>query len=134
VLGEIQAQVTGAEIWLEKVRNDLYTAGVVTQRTRAEDTRSDRMESITVRVIPATQQPSQATSTLSMVQPSLEWLTNTIADLGVSRESRPVAGAAGPPEQMDALALLARTQALTSQPLQQVAEGLTRWMDAEMKH
>jgi hypothetical protein len=35
---------------------------------------------------------------------------------------------------VDALALLARTQALTSQSLQQVAEGLTRWTDAEMKH
>jgi uncharacterized protein YceK len=31
-------------------------------------------------------------------------------------------------------AVLARTQALTGQSLQQVAEGLTRWTDAEMKH
>jgi hypothetical protein len=30
--------------------------------------------------------------------------------------------------------LLARTQALNSQSLQQVAEGLTRWMNAEIKH
>ncbi len=35
---------------------------------------------------------------------------------------------------MDALALLARTQALTRQSLQQVAEGLTCWTDTEMKH
>jgi hypothetical protein len=31
VLGEITAQVTGAETWLEKVRNDLYAAAVTTQ-------------------------------------------------------------------------------------------------------
>jgi hypothetical protein len=37
-------------------------------------------------------------------------------------------------KQEDALALLARTQALTSQSLQQAAEGLTRWTDAEMRH
>jgi hypothetical protein len=35
---------------------------------------------------------------------------------------------------VDALTLLARTKALTSQSLQQVAEGLTRRADAEMKH
>ncbi len=38
VLGEITAQVTGAETWLEEVRSDLYAAVVTTQRTRAEDT------------------------------------------------------------------------------------------------
>jgi hypothetical protein len=31
VLGEITAQVTGAETWLEKVRNNLYAAAVTTQ-------------------------------------------------------------------------------------------------------
>jgi hypothetical protein len=73
VLGEIQAQVTGAETWLEKISNDLYTAAVATQRTRAVDTRRDRMdmESVPVRVIPATRPPSLATSTRSTVQPSL---------------------------------------------------------------
>jgi hypothetical protein len=128
--------VTGAEAWLEKVRNNLYTAAVAVQRTRVVDTRQDRvdMEPVPVRVIPATQPPSQVSSTRSTVQPSLEWLANTIADLGVSRGLLPAAGAAGPPEQVDALALLSRTQALTSQSLQQVAERLTRWMDAEMKH
>ncbi len=120
VLGEIQAQVTGAETWLEKVRNDLYVAAVATQRTRAVDTRRDSadMVPVPVRVIPATQPPSQTTSTWSTVQPNMEWLTSTIPDLGVSRGSRPAAGAAGPQEQVDALALLARTQALTSQSLQ----------------
>jgi hypothetical protein len=133
VLGEIRAQVTGAETWLEKVRGDLYTAAVATQQTRAVDTRQDRtdMEHVPVRVIPATQLTSQATSTRLAVQPSLEWLTHTIAGLGVSRGSRPAAGVAGPQEQVDALALLARTRALTSQSLQQVAEGLT---DAKMNH
>jgi hypothetical protein len=136
VLGEIQAQVTGAETWLEKVRNDLYTAAVAVQRTRAVDTCRDRedLETVPVRALPATQPPSQAASARSVVQPSVEWLANTIADLGLSRGSRPAVGATGPPEQADALALLARTQALTSQSLQQVAEGLTRWTDAEMRH
>jgi hypothetical protein len=136
VLGEIQAQVTGVETWLEEVRNNLYTAAVAVQQTRAVDRRRDRvdLEPVPVRVIPATQLPSQAASMRSMVQSSLEWLANTIAVLGVSRGSRPAAGAAGPPEQVDALALLSRTQALTSQSLQQVAEGLTRWTDSEMKH
>ncbi len=131
VLREIQAQVTGAETWLERVRNDLYTATVAVQWTRAVDTRQGRvdMEPVPVRVIPATQSPSQASSTRSTVQPSLEWLANTIANLGVSRGSPPTAGAAE-----DALALLARRQALTSQSLQQVAEELTCWTDAEMKH
>jgi hypothetical protein len=65
----------------------------------------------------------------------VEWLANTITDLGLSRGSRLAgAGAAGPPEQADALALLARTQALTSQSLQQVAEGQTPWTDVEMRH
>ncbi len=61
-------------------------------------------------------------------------MAKTIADLELSRGSRPAVGAARLPEQEDALALLARTQALTSQSLQQVAEGLTRWTDAEMRH
>jgi hypothetical protein len=64
----------------------------------------------------------------------MEWLTNTIADLGMDRRSRQASGPAWPLEPADALTLLAMTQALTSQSLQQVAEGLTRWMDAEMKH
>ncbi len=136
VLGEITAQVTGAETWLEKVRNDLYTAAVTTKRTRAVDTRQGRvdMEPVPVRILPATQPPNQAVSVRSTVQPSLDWLSSTIANLGVSRGSRLAAVAAGPQEQVDALALLARTQALTSRSLQQVAEGLTRWTDAEMKH
>jgi hypothetical protein len=98
--------------------------------------RQDRMdmEPVPVQFIPATQPPSQASSTRPAVQPSLEWFASTIADLGMSRGSQPVAGAAGPQEQVGALALLARMQALTSQSLQQVAEGLTRWTDAEMKH
>jgi hypothetical protein len=52
----------------------------------------------------------------------------------MGRESRPTTSPAGLPEPADALTLLARTQALTNQSLQQVAEGLTRWTDAEMKH
>ncbi len=57
VLGEIQAQATGAETWLKKVRNDLYTAAAITQRTRAVDTRRDRadMVPVPVQVILATQ-------------------------------------------------------------------------------
>jgi hypothetical protein len=39
VLGEVQAQVNGAESWLEKVRADLYAAAVASRRTRAVDTR-----------------------------------------------------------------------------------------------
>jgi hypothetical protein len=92
------------------------------------------MEPVLVRIHPATQPPSQAVSSRSTMQPSLDWLSSTIADLGVSRGSWPAAGATGPQEQVDALALLARTQALTSQSLQQVAEGLTCWTDTEMKH
>ncbi len=116
VLCEIQAQVTRAETWLEKVRNELYTAAVTVQQTRAVDTCQDRaeMEFVPVQVVLATQLPSQASSMRSAVQPSLEWLANTIADLGMSRESRPAAGSTGPPEHVDALALLARTLALTS--------------------
>ncbi len=54
VLGEITAQVTGAEVWLEKVRNDLYMAAVTTQRTRAVDTRQGRadMKPVPVRILP----------------------------------------------------------------------------------
>jgi hypothetical protein len=136
VLGEVTVQVTSVEVWLEKVRNDLYTATVITQRTRAVDMRQGRedMEPVPVRILPVTQPPSQALPSRWTVQPSLDWLSSTIADLGVSRGSWPAAGAAGPQEQVDALALLTRTQALTSQSLQQVAEGLTRWTDEEMKH
>jgi hypothetical protein len=74
VLGEITAQVTGAETWLEKVRNELCTAAVTTQQTRAVDTRQGRvdMEPVPVRVLPATQPPSQAVSARSTVQPSLD--------------------------------------------------------------
>jgi hypothetical protein len=52
----------------------------------------------------------------------------------VGRRSRQTSGPARQPESVDALTLLARTKALTSQTLQQVAEGLTRRTDAEMKH
>ncbi len=85
VLGEVQAQVTGVEMWLEKVRNYLYMAAVATQRTRAEDDRRARAEMmpVPVRVIPATQRLNQETSTWPTVQPSMEWLTNTIADFGM---------------------------------------------------
>jgi hypothetical protein len=136
VLGEITAQVTGSEVWLEKVRSNLYAAAVTTQRTRVVDTRQGRtdVEPVQVRILPVTQPPIQAVPSQLTVQPSLDWLSSTIADLGVSRGSRLAAGAAGPQEQVDALALLARTQALTSQSLQQVAEELTRWTDAELKH
>jgi hypothetical protein len=41
VLGEVQATAADAEAWLEKVRNDLYVAGVADQRTRAVDTCQD---------------------------------------------------------------------------------------------
>jgi hypothetical protein len=51
-----------------------------------------------VRILPATQLPSQAVSTRSTVQPSLDWLSSPILDVGVSRGSRPAAGAAGPQE------------------------------------
>jgi hypothetical protein len=136
VLGEVQAKATGAEAWLEKVRNDLYTTRVAVQRTRAVDTHQDseEREAVPVRVLPVAQPPPQAAIARAPVQPGVEWLVNTIADLGLSRGSRPAVGAARLPEQEDALALLARTQALTSQSLQQVAEGLTRWTDAEMRH
>ncbi len=136
MLGEVQAQVTGVEMWLDKVRNNLYAAAVTTQRTRAEDNRRARAEMVPVpvQVVPATQLPSQETSMRSLVQPSMEWLTNTIADLGVDRGSWQASGPAGPPESADALTLLARTQALTSHSLQQVVEELTHWTDAEMKH
>jgi hypothetical protein len=136
VLGEVQAQVTGAEAWLEKVRDALYAATVATRRTRAEDNRRARAEMapVLMRVIPATQLPNQETSTRSTVQPSMEWLTSTIADLGMGKRSQQAAGPAGPCEVADALTLLSRTQALTSQSFQQVAEGLNRWKDIEMKH
>jgi hypothetical protein len=44
VLGEVQAQVMGAESWLEKVRADLYAAAVAIRRTRAVDNRRTRAE------------------------------------------------------------------------------------------
>jgi hypothetical protein len=61
VLGEVQAQVGRAEVWLEKVRNDLYTAEVAVQRTRAVDRRqgSEEQETVPVRVPPAAQPPSR---------------------------------------------------------------------------
>ncbi len=71
----------------------------------------------------------------SSVQPNTEWLAKTFADLGVGRRSRQ---ACGPARQLvgstDPLAMLAWAQALTSQFLQQVVEGLTRWTEAKMKH
>jgi hypothetical protein len=136
VLGEVQANATGAEAWLEKVRNDLYTAGVAVQRTRAVDTcqGSKEPEAVLVRVLPVAQPPRQTAIARAQVQPGVEWLANTIADLGLSRGLRLAVGTARLPEQEDALPLLARTQALTSQSLQQVAEGLTCWTDAEMRH
>ncbi len=123
-------------MWLEKVRNDLYTAEVAVRRTRAVDTHqgSEEQEAVPVRVLLAAQPPRQAAIARAPVQPGADWLANVIADLGVSRGSRPAVGTTRLPEQEDALALLARTQALTSQSLQQVAEGLTRWTDAEMRH
>ncbi len=133
VLGEITAQVTGAETWLEKVRNNLYTA-VAPPRGQGQWTPGGIGQTWSLSPYESSQPPSQTTSTRSAMQPSMEWFANTIADLVVSRGSRPVAGVAGLPEQVDALALLARTQALSIQSLQQVAEGLTRWTDAEMKH
>jgi type IV pilus biogenesis protein CpaD/CtpE len=59
VLGEVQAKATGAEALLEKVRNDLYTAGVAVQRTRAVNTcqDSEEREAVPVRVLPVAQPP-----------------------------------------------------------------------------
>jgi hypothetical protein len=130
------AKATGAEVWLEKVRNHLYAAGGTVPRTRAVDKRQDseERETVPVRVLPVAQPPQQAAIARAPVQPGADWLANVIADLGVSRGSRPAVGTARLPEQEDALALLPRMQALTSQSLQQVAEGLTRWTDAEMRH
>jgi hypothetical protein len=101
VLGEVQANATGAEAWLEKVRNDLYTAGVAVQRTRADDTRqgSEELEAVPVRVLPVAQPPTQAAIARAPVQPGVEWLANTIADLGLSKGLRPAVGAARLPEQ-----------------------------------
>src|SRR5450830_463615 len=56
-----------------------------------------------------------------------DWLADTMSDLSVNSS----AGAGAP---VDQIAMLARTQAMTSSSLQQVAEGLCRWTDAEMKH
>src|SRR5450830_620561 len=56
-----------------------------------------------------------------------DWLADTMSDLSVNSS----AGAGAP---VDQIAMLARTQAMTSASLQQVAEGLSRWTDAEMKH
>jgi hypothetical protein len=127
VLEEVQAQVTGAESWLEKVRADLYEATVTTRRARAEENRRTRAEMapVPVLVFPASQLPSQEATTRLTLQPNLEWLSSTIAELGMSREPLRASSPAGPPEPADALTLLARTQALTNQSLQQVAEGLT---------
>src|SRR5450830_1269646 len=61
------------------------------------------------------------------VLPGRDWLADTMSDLSVNSS----AGAGAP---VDPIAMLARTQAMTSASLQQVAEGLSRWTDAEMKH
>src|SRR5450830_855646 len=61
------------------------------------------------------------------VLPGRDWLTDTMSDLSVNSS----AGAGAP---VDQIAMLAKTQAMTSASLQQVAEGLCRWTDAEMKH
>src|SRR5450830_952323 len=61
------------------------------------------------------------------VLPGWDWLADTMSDLSVNSS----AGAGAP---VDQIAMLARTQAMTSASLQQVAEGLCRWTDAEMKH
>src|SRR5450830_1017722 len=61
------------------------------------------------------------------VLPGRDWLADTMSDLSVNSS----AGAGAP---VDQIAMLARTQAMTSASLQQVAEGLCRWTDAEMKH
>ncbi len=88
-----------------KVRNDLYVAEVAVQRTRAVDTRqgSKELEAVPVLVLPAAQPPRQAATARAPVQPGVEWLANTIEDLGLSRGSRLAVGAAGPPEQADTL-------------------------------
>src|SRR5450830_266923 len=61
------------------------------------------------------------------VLPGRDWLADTMSDLSVNSS----AGAGAP---VDQIAMLAKTQAMTSASLQQVAEGLCRWTDAEMKH
>ncbi len=71
---------------------------------------------------------------MSPVQPTTEWLAKTFGDLGVGQRSQQTSGPARQPESADLLTLLARTQALTSQSLPQVAKGLTRWTNAEIKH
>jgi hypothetical protein len=135
VLGEVRAQVEGAESWLDKVWGDLYAASTV-RRTRAVDTWPAGVAGALAPLLVALERqlPSQGTSNRSMVQPTTEWLVNTFGDLGVSQLSRQASGPARQPESADLLMLLAQTQALTSQSLQQVAEGLTRWMNVEMTH
>jgi hypothetical protein len=74
VLGEVEAQVIGAESWLEKVRADLYAAAVVTRRTRAVDTRRAGAEvtGVALRVFLDRQPPSQEASVRYLVQPTTE--------------------------------------------------------------
>jgi hypothetical protein len=68
VLGEVRAQVEGAESWLEKVRGDLYAATTI-RRARAVDTRKAGAEgtSVPLLVVKDRQPPSQETSARSPV-------------------------------------------------------------------
>jgi hypothetical protein len=59
------------------------------------------------------------------VQPTTEWLTSTFEDLGVGQRSCQASGPTWQPQPVDAITLLAQTQALPSRFLQQVAKRLT---------
>ncbi len=96
---------------------------------------------VLLRSLPTELQPQQSAATKAPLKPSEEWLSHTFEDLNVDPRSRQASAPAGRPAAGSAQQLLAdlttmlvQTQALTSTSLQQVAEGLTHWTDAEMRH
>jgi hypothetical protein len=132
MLGEVRAQVKGAESWLEKVRNNL-----IAEQLCPEGQGSRHLASRGVNTLAHLSGEAAA-------EPGCSGQINGVAICGVvgqhvwgsgfGQRSHQASGPARQPESTDVLTLLTQTQAITSQSLQQVAEGLTRWTTAEMKH
>ncbi len=108
-------------------------AAISIQRTRAMDIQAAGASSL-LQISVERPLLSQSMVARSAVQQTTKWQANSFGYLGVGQKSRQASEPARQPESADALMLPARTPALTSQSLQQVAEGLTHWTNVEMKH
>ncbi len=128
VLGEVLTMVEGVKQWMEMIRTFILVASSARKRratgSRHEETTTS-VPPVPLHITMEGPPPSRSVAARAPVQPTTEWLTRMFKDLGMGQRSGQASEPARQPQSVDATTLLAWTQALTSQSLHQVVEGLT---------